>query len=178
VDEWHSNVEIEAALSAFPGLGGIAVTEYAWTHPGTCLVAYVAPVGVDVAALSAHARQRLPGHLVPAAIIAVDSIPVAPGGAIDPAELPAPNLSGLMPYRAPETPRQRILCDVFAEVLRVPRVGLDDDFFSLGGRSIDAMLLAGRITAAMDMSVAIVDLFDAPSVAELDQRLADQGESR
>jgi aryl carrier-like protein len=87
----------------------------------------------------------------------------------DPAE---PDLAGLLPYRAPVTARQETLCKIFAEVLRAPRIGVDDDFFSLGGQSVGAMLIAGRIRAALGIGVSMADLFNAPTVAELDHRLA------
>jgi acyl carrier protein len=170
--------DVETALSAFPGLGGVAVTEHSWTHPGTCLVAYVTPGSIDVPALSAHARKSLPGHLVPAAIIAVDKIPATTDGSVSLADLPAPRVDGLMPYRPPRTDRQQVMCDNFADVLRVPRAGLDDDFFNLGGRSVDAMLLAVKIAAATGVSMSMTDLFDAPTVAELDQRLGEREQDR
>lgn len=169
---------VEAALSTFPGLGGVAVTEYAWTHPGTCLIAYVSPGDIDVPALCSHARKLLPGDAVPAAIIAVDTIPVTADGSVSLTDLPTPYLVGLMAYRPPGTARQQVLCDAFAEVLRVPRAGLDDDFFYLGGRSVDAMLLAVKIAAGTGLPMSMADLFDAPTVAELDQRLDEQERAR
>ncbi len=84
---------------------------------------------------------------------------------------PPRDLSGPSAYRAPGTGRQEILCEIFAEVLRVPRPGVDDDFFSLGGRSVHAMLLAARISSAFGIKMPMADLFDAPTVAELDRRL-------
>ena len=79
---------------------------------------------------------------------------------------PAPNT-----YRAPRNARQEILCEIFAEVLRLPRVGIDDDFFTLGGRSVDGVLIAARANAALSCQVSLAALFDAPTVAELDRYL-------
>lgn len=76
------------------------------------------------------------------------------------------------PYRVSDTARLDTLCQIFAEVLRVPRVGVEDDFFSLGGQSVDAIMLAGRIGAALGIRMSMADLFAAPTVAELDLRLA------
>ena len=76
-----------------------------------------------------------------------------------------------MPYRAPSTARQETLCTIFAEVLGITQCGLDDDFFGLGGRSLDAMVIAGRVSAAIGRDMSMDDLFDAPTVAELDRRL-------
>jgi acyl carrier protein len=165
--------EVHAALRAYPGLADVVVAEKVARHAGQCVVAYVAPSGrgLDLKALHAHARRLMPDHQVPAAIVVVDAIPVTAEGAANLEALPEPDLDGLMPYRAPDTPRRQALCAIFADVLGWPRLGLDDDFFSLGGGSVDAMLLAGRISAQLDVKISMADLFDAPTVAELDLRL-------
>lgn len=167
------NSEVTAALAAFPGVAAVTVTERSADVAGRCQVAYVeaSERDLDVPALHAHLRRRLPGHLVPAAIVVLDAMPISAGGGIDMQALPVPDLSSLMPYRSARTSRQKILCEIFAEVLGIPRCGLDDDFFNLGGRSVDAMLLAGRIGAALGVQVSIAELFDASTVAELDRRM-------
>jgi Phosphopantetheine attachment site len=78
---------------------------------------------------------------------------------------------GERPYRAPENGRQERLCGIFADVLRAPRIGVDDDFFELGGQSIDGVLITTRANAELGCQLSLADLFDAPSVAELDRRL-------
>ena len=169
----HGDVqEIDTALAAFPGVDSVGIIEREAGEAGRCLVAYVAPASVDMPALHAHAREQLPGHIVPAAIIALDAIPVTTDGTPDVHALPATDLDSLKPYRAPETKRQQVLCDIFAEVLRMPRLGIDDDFFSLGGRSLDAMLIAGKVRAGLGLAMTMTMLFDAPTVAELDLQLS------
>jgi acyl carrier protein len=84
----------------------------------------------------------------------------------------ASSSAGTSPYRAPETARQETMCEIFAQVLRVPEVGVDDDFFSLGGQSVDAIMLAAKIGAALGTKMSMADLFAAPTIAELDLRLA------
>lgn len=165
--------EVESALAAFPGLANVAVVEQDAVSADQCLVAYVAPSGpgLDIPKLHAYARKLLPGRLMPAAIVVLDEIPVTAGGTIDLGALPAPDLGALMPYRAPATARQETLCALFAEALGVPRFGVDDDFFTMGGQSVHAMLLAGRISAALDVRMSMADLFTAPTVADLDRRL-------
>lgn len=163
--------DVEKALAAFPALADVTVTELDVSSAGHCLVAYVTPGDLDLPALHSHARKHLPGDLIPAAIMALDAIPVTAEGAVDAAALPQPDLSGLAPYRAPETSRQAIMCQIFAEVVRMPRLGVDDDFFNLTGRSIEAMLLAGRISEATGVEITMADLFDAPTVSELDRLL-------
>ena len=92
-------------------------------------------------------------------------------GLPEPHALPAPDLRGLTPYRPPATARQEALCTIFAEVLARPRCGLDDNFFTLGGESIDAMLIASRASVNFGQEISMDDLFDAPTVAELDRLL-------
>ncbi len=163
----------ESALAAFPGLANVTIVEQGAVPADQCLVAYVAPSGpgLDVPALHAHARRLLPGDLMPAAIVVLDEIPVTADGTIDRKVLPVPDLGGLMPYLAPGTARQETLCTLFAEVLGVARFGVDNDFFRLGGQSVEAMLLAGRISAALGVRMSMADLFKAPTVAELDRLL-------
>jgi len=107
----------------------------------------------------------------PPAIAVVDEIPKTPAGAVDIAALPVPELDGLLPYLAPTTPRQEILCELFAQVLGVARCGTGNDFFDLGGRSIEAMVLAGRISTALGIRISMAELFKASTPGDMDRRL-------
>lgn len=164
---------VRDVLGAYPGLADVAVLPHEQETVGRVLVAYIVPgsPGLNMAALHTYARQQLPGSEVPAAIMVVDAIPADPAGTAQPQALPAPDLRGVAPYRAPETPRQEILCTIFAEVLARTRCGVDDNFFTLGGESIDAMLIASRVGPAVGQEITMNELFDAPTVAELDQLL-------
>ena len=168
------------ALEAFPGLADVTIVEHDAGQAEECLIAYVVPSGpgLDASELRAHARKMLPNGSMPAAIMVVDEIPVTAAGAVNLAALPVPELSGLLPYRAPATPRQELLCELFAQVLGVARCGVDSDFFDLGGRSVEAMVLAGHISAALDLRVSMADLFKAPTVAHLDRRLDEMASAR
>jgi acyl carrier protein len=165
--------EARKALEAFPGLAEVTVVEHDGGQDEQCLIGYVVPSGpgLDVPGLHAHARKTLGGPAMPAAIMVIDEIPRTPGGQVSTAALPVPELSGLLPYRPPATPRQETLCELFAQVLRVARCGIDSDFFDLGGRSVEAMVLAGRINAGLDVKITMADLFKAPTVTDLDRRL-------
>jgi acyl carrier protein len=165
--------EVKSALAAFPGLADVAVVEHGADQADQCLIAYVAPSGpgLDVPELHAYARKALRNGSMPAAIVVVDEIPVTAAGAVDVAALPVPDLNGLLPYRAPSTPRQEILCELFAQVLGVARCGVDNDFFDLGGRSVEAMVLAGRISTALGIRISMADLFRAPTAGDIDRRL-------
>jgi hypothetical protein len=165
--------EVSSALAAFPGLAAVVVVEHGAGQADRCLIAYVVPSGpgLQPGELHAHARKTLRNGSMPAAIVVVDQIPVTAAGAADAAALPVPDLSGLLPYRAPATPRQELLCELFAEVLGVARCGVDNDFFDLGGRSVEAMMLAGRISAAIGARLSMADLFRAPTAGDIDRRL-------
>ena len=172
--------EVKKALADFPGLAGVAVVEHGAGEADECLIAYVMPSGpgLDVLELHAYARKTLRDDCMPAVIMVIDEIPETATGAVNAAALPVPELNGLVPYKAPATPRQEILCELFAQVLGVARCGVDSDFFELGGRSVEAVLLAGRINADLKVQMSMADLFKAPTVADLDRRLDQMADTR
>ena len=176
----ESTGEATAALATFPGIAGVTVVEHG-TGPGDqCLIAYVVPSGpgLDVPELHAYARKMLTDGSMPAAIVVVDKIPVTAAGTVDAAALPVPELAGLLPYQAPATPRQELLCELFAQVLGVARCGIDNDSFDLGGRSVEAMVLAGRISSALGVRVSMADLFKASTAGDMDRRLGQMADAR
>ena len=166
---------VRDVLAAYPGLADVAVLVHEQESAGQVPVAYVVPSnpGLNLAELYKYARRELQGSMVPAAVMVVDAIPLTAAGIAEPQALPVPDLRGLMPYRSPDTPRQEAMCTIFAEVLSRPRCGVDDSFLALGGESIDAMLIASRVSPVVGQEISMDDLFDAPTVAELD-RLLDQ----
>ena len=177
--DFESIGEVKRALAGFPGLAGVAVVEHGAGQAEHCLIGYVVPSGpgLDVPELHAYARKTLPSGTMPAAIMVIDEIPLTAAGAVNAAALPVPELNGLLPYQPPATPRQEILCELFAQVLGVARCGNGSDFFDLGGRSVEAMLLAARINTALDVRITMADLFKAPTVADLDRRLDQMAEA-
>ncbi|UNB53467.1 non-ribosomal peptide synthetase [Mycolicibacterium sp. YH-1] len=129
-----------------------------------------------VAELREFAAGRLPAYMVPAAIMMVESLPLTVNGKLDPRALPAPEFTSGVAYRAPRDRRERALAALFADVLGVARVGIDDSFFDLGGHSLSATRLIARIRVDLGVDIPIRALFDSPTVAELGIRIgADSG---
>jgi acyl-CoA synthetase (AMP-forming)/AMP-acid ligase II/acyl carrier protein len=165
--------EVESVLARYQGLAHVVVVAREVTDGEKRLIAYfVAEAGeVDLDSLRAHATALLPEYMVPSGFVALDSLPLTPNGKVDRKALPEPVIEGLTAYRAPQTARQEVLCSLFAEVLGVPRVGIDDSFFDLRGESLMAMRLISAIQACLGVELLMSDIFDAPTVAELDQQV-------
>ncbi|WP_328940793.1 amino acid adenylation domain-containing protein [Streptomyces sp. NBC_00250] len=171
--------EISTALSDHPEVAHAAVVVHE-TAGTKRLVGYVVreegtePDEELVAHLRDHLKSRLPDYMVPSALVPVATLPLTVNGKLDVKALPAPDLSGTGRSRAPRTPREETLCGLFAEVLGLPEgsVGIDSDFFDLGGHSLLATRLVSRARTALDAELAIRDLFEAPTVAELVERAA------
>lgn len=161
---------VRDVLADYPDIAEVAVLEQDHESVGKVLIAYVVAgdPGLNMAALQKYTRAQLPSSAVPAAIVVVDAIPDDGAGSSETHAFPTPDLRGVSPYRAPATPRQELLCMIFAEVLARTRCGIDDNFFTLGGESIDAMLIASRVGPEVGQEISMNELFDAPTVAELD----------
>ncbi|HKX26740.1 MAG TPA: alpha/beta fold hydrolase, partial [Blastocatellia bacterium] len=162
--------EIEAALREQPGVAQAAVIAREDRSSEKYLVGYVMVVEgqeLDASAIRQQLSRRLPGYLVPGAIVELKSWPLTPNGKLDRKALPEPERSWALTRRAPRSPKEEILCGLFAEVLGVERVGIDDDFFELGGHSLLAARLVNRVRDALKMEFSIRSLFEAPTVAGL-----------
>jgi amino acid adenylation domain-containing protein/non-ribosomal peptide synthase protein (TIGR01720 family) len=162
--------EIEAAIAGQPGVGQVAVIVREDRPGDKRLVAYL--VGdPEVDALRAHCTAELPEYMVPAAFVVLDTLPLTANGKLDRRALPAPDLTATSTSRRPRTPREEILCGLFAEVLGVPEIGIDDGFFALGGHSLLATRLVSKIRSTLGVELPIRALFEAPTVAGLVDKL-------
>ncbi len=176
--------EIEAALEGHPSVFEAAVSVSAEAEGEQRLVAYVAVhaggedreageqcLAPDVESLRRYLQERLPAYMVPSAFVLLPELPHTPTGKLDRAALPAPPLSERpatgQPYVAPKTPLEEFLANLWRDVLRVEQIGVRDNFFALGGNSIQAAVVINRLQKQLDRQIYTVALFDSPTIADL-----------
>jgi amino acid adenylation domain-containing protein len=161
--------EVETALADYPGLAQLIVLTHEREDGNKQLIGYAIPQpnGLDLAALRAHARTKLPGYMVPTTFIQLNTLPLTPNGKLDRTALPQPNPNQTLPSRPPQTPLQHTLCEIFSTLLNIPNIGIDDSFFELGGQSLQAMRLCSRIGTTTGIGISMNTLFDSPTVAQL-----------
>ncbi|SLC89544.1 Probable non-ribosomal peptide synthetase PstA [Mycobacteroides abscessus subsp. abscessus] len=163
--------EVQAALATLDGVTQAVVIAHEDQGGTLRLVGYV--VGkADPDRIRTQLAARLPGYMVPAAVVVIDALPLTVSGKLDRRALPAPDYVDAARYRAPSNPTEEILTDIYARVLGHERVGIDDSFFDLGGDSLSAMRLLAGINAALNTGVTVRTLFDAPTVAQLCTRIS------
>ncbi|WP_280381699.1 non-ribosomal peptide synthetase, partial [Nocardia wallacei] len=164
--------EIEAALTALDEVAQAVVVVRGDQHTGDQLVAYVvaAPgLSIDVETLREDLGQRLPSYMVPSVVMDLEELPLNASGKLDRRALPAPVFEAAT-FRAPTTPVEEIVAGTFAEVLGLERVGLDDDFFALGGNSLIATQVAARLSSALNTQLGVREIFEVSTVAALAAR--------
>src|SRR5262249_26531960 len=167
--------EIEAVLLAEPRVSR-ATALLREDNGQKQLVAYVVghngAKNVEISELRQRLQQKLPAHMVPAAIVALDELPLTSNGKIDRRALPAPQSAvGQSRYRAPRNDEEEILCRIYEEVLAMDQVGIEDNFFELGGHSLLATRLISRVRSALSMEAPLRILFESPTVAALAGRI-------
>jgi acyl carrier protein len=136
-----------------------------------CLVGYVvAPANASPSAIRMELAERLPSYMVPSHIVVLDSFPIATSGKIDRDALPPPDVedASLAAYRPPSDDLERELCAIWQEVLKLPKIGIDDDFFfKLGGDSLQALMMFAEIEATLGCSLSPANIVQAPTIARL-----------
>ncbi|WUD57928.1 amino acid adenylation domain-containing protein [Nocardia sp. NBC_00511] len=173
--------EIESALTGHPAVAQAVVVLHSDERTGDRLIGYVVPADseadVDDTALRAHLAAQLPSYMVPAVLVSLDVMPLNANGKLDRKALPVPELEARA-FRAPATPVEQAVAEVFAEVLGTERIGADDDFFELGGNSLSAVRVTARLGELLDARVPVRVLFDTSTVAELAVALETVGGGR
>ncbi|MGN9821723.1 amino acid adenylation domain-containing protein [Streptomyces sp. SD11] len=173
--------EIEAALARHPGVGQVAVVVREDRPGDKRLVAYAVPragAGSPVTAreLREATAAALPEHMVPSTVLVLDHIPLTVNGKPDRAALPAPAAPATAGGRAPRNPREEVLCGLFAEILGMDDIGIDDNFFDLGGHSLLGVRLVSRMRSVLGVERGVRDLFRTATVAGLLDESAGAGD--
>jgi amino acid adenylation domain-containing protein len=176
--------EIEAALRAHPAVRDTAVVAREDAAGDLRLVAYVAAargghrLGFETGELRGFLFARLPEHMVPAAFVVLDALPLTPAGKLDRRALPAPegaSAAAHAPLVPPRTPVEEALARIWAEVLGAERVGVHDNFIDLGGHSLHAVRVGARVREEFGVALDLRRFFAAPTIAALAAQLAEAG---
>ncbi|HEY0578528.1 MAG TPA: amino acid adenylation domain-containing protein [Pseudonocardia sp.] len=166
--------EVAAALRGHADVAQAAVV-LREDQPGRKrLVGYVVAQpgrAADTRALREHTARVLPEYMVPAQVVGVDRLPLTPNGKLDRAALPVPEIRVSQDDGEPNTPTEQILCELFAEALDLPRIGVHDNFFEIGGDSLLASALATRVRAVLGVELPVRAMFVRPTVAAVAERL-------
>src|SRR5262249_48986218 len=135
--------------------------------------------GVGAEQLRVHLSARLPEYMVPAAYVRLEKLPLTPNGKVDRKALPAPDGDAYVArgYESPVGETETALANIWAEVLKVERVGRYDNFFELGGHSLLANGVVNRIRTMLGIQFSVRALFEAPTVSELAEWLNSHGTS-
>jgi len=166
--------EVEAALRSHPEVRAAAVTARDDT-----LIGYVAGPA-EPEPVRVHAARLLPAYLVPDIVVPVPSLPLNRSGKVDFAALPRPGgqRAGGVAFAEPRTPEEKLVAGVWAQILGVDRIGIDDGFFALGGHSLLATQVIARLRRLGGSGVSVLDLFKHPTVRQLAALLAAPADSR
>ncbi|HWO63368.1 MAG TPA: non-ribosomal peptide synthetase, partial [Umezawaea sp.] len=165
--------EVEAALSAHESVGAVAVLAIGDTADDKRLVAYVAPAGrarPTAAALRLRVADTLPAYLVPSHYVLLETLPLDPNGKVDRGALPHPWTARadleLPPIVVPNTDTEQLIAEVMADVLAIDEVGVDDDFYVLGGDSLRSVLMLAHLRA-LGVTISAREFLSRPSVGAL-----------
>jgi amino acid adenylation domain-containing protein len=173
--------EIEAALAAQPRVREAVVVARPDRRGETRLTAYLVPAGdlPDGAELRAALAARLPEYMVPSAFVALDELPLNPSGKVDRKRLPEPGEAGAPGGRAeagertpPGTPLEELLAASWGSLLGLDGLGVDEDFFELGGNSLTGAVFINQLQRRLGEIVHVVALFDHPTVGRFARYLA------
>ncbi|MEH2355882.1 non-ribosomal peptide synthetase [Nostoc sp.] len=176
--------EVEAVLGQLSNIQASCVVVREDTPGDKRLVAYIVPQPeqtctersrstISISEVRDFLKEKLPEYMVPSAIVILDTLPLSPNRKLDRRALPAPDLHNQLSdrYVAPRNPIEEILSLIWAQVLKVERVGIHDNFFELGGHSLLATQLVSRVRTSLKIELPLRSLFAAPTIAELSQKI-------
>jgi amino acid adenylation domain-containing protein len=175
--------EIELALASHPAIAEAVVVARAADPDGDgqpgdqVLVAYLVARGAapNVAELRAFLEEKLPAYMVPSFFVPLDALPLNPSGKLDRSALPAPSAARPdtgVELVAPGSPIQQAIAEIWSDLLGISEIGADDNFFDLGGRSLNAMQVMSQISDRFEIDLPLDSFFDHPTLAELAKTVA------
>jgi amino acid adenylation domain-containing protein len=174
--------EVEAALELHPGVGAAVVTAFG-EGAERYLAAHVVsrtPTDRDelTRSVRAHARARLPEHMVPTAVVVLDELPRRPNGKVDRRRIPepAPRHRGVSASEPPRTDVEQSVAAIVIETIGLEEIGVNDNFFDLGGHSLLAMRVISRVRQAFRVDLPLRAFFETPTVAGLADAVEEQVE--
>ncbi|MCP4663182.1 MAG: amino acid adenylation domain-containing protein [bacterium] len=177
--------EVEAALSRHPAIRESLVVVVGGEEAGNKrLVAYLIADRETMPAngeLRVYLAESLPDYMVPAFFVWIDAFPLTSHGKMDRRALPAPETGRVqldVAYEAPGTEMERRIAEVWRQVLKLDEVGIDDNFFDLGGHSLLLIKIHGKLREALECELSIVDLFQYPTIGLLARRLSPESEAK
>jgi amino acid adenylation domain-containing protein/non-ribosomal peptide synthase protein (TIGR01720 family) len=170
-------IELGEVQTALSGLNGVeqAVVIAREDRPGDKRLVGYATGTADPVKIRTVLAERLPAYMVPAAVVVIDALPLTVNGKLDTRALPAPEYQDVDHYHAPSSAVEEILAGIFAQILGLDRVGVDDSFFDLGGDSLSAMHLIAAINTGLDAGLGVGAVFEAPTVAQLAPQIGGGG---
>lgn len=164
--------DIEAALRTAPEVQeAVVVLRDDESPAGPRLVAYVQATATDTAALRAHLKTLIPDYMIPAAFVVLPVLPRTPNGKIDRKNLPAPVIESVMTAAAPLTAAESKVAAIWRDLLEVPSIAAEDDFFALGGHSLLAVKLVHEVERRLSVRLTPAALFEHPTLGALAQRI-------
>jgi amino acid adenylation domain-containing protein len=175
--------EIESVLGQHAGVREAVVLAREDSPGDKRLVAYVVPrqePAPTINELRSFLKEKLPEYMIPSAFVLLDALPLTPNGKLDRQALPAPDQNRPEPeesYIAPRTPVEEMLAEIWAEVLKLDKVGVHDNFFELGGHSLLATQVISRVRNTFLVEVGVRSLFEMPTVAHLAKAI-EEGKQR
>jgi amino acid adenylation domain-containing protein len=164
--------EVEKNIALQPGVIDCAVTVFE-NHGDKELCGYLVLTAETTAEkVRSGILEKLAAYMIPTVFVVLERMPMTANGKIDRKALPAPdNNQSVREFREPRNETEKILTEIWKEILGVERIGIDDDFFSLGGHSIKAISVVSRISKLLNVSISVMDVFEAPTVVMLNERL-------
>ncbi|NEP33691.1 amino acid adenylation domain-containing protein [Moorena sp. SIO3B2] len=173
--------EIETVLNSYPQVQKTVVVAREDNSGNKGLVAYLVlesetPEVSDtekIEKMKQYLKQGLPEYMIPSRFVLLSQLPLTPNGKVDRKALPVPDVASSVSteYVAPQTETQKVLAEIWAEVLGIEKVGIHDNFFELGGHSLLATQVVSRIQQAFEKEVTLQDLFESPTITDIAQNL-------